>query len=199
MQHDNIAKSKTSFKLLIVLLASFCIMCILGSTLAWFTNNNDLTGDGTTPNASTYLYVNGTQTNLPAVTQTITSTDNISKNVQFSCSNSNIDLLAYVSISINFTDGTLLENNDWVSINISNTNWTKGDDGRYYYNSKISKTNTNNKITIFDSIAVNNEYAIGKTLNIVVLVEVIQANQTAITALENTAGYTLPTNFKNLV
>lgn len=199
MQKNIETKKQSSFKLTIILLASFVVLCLLGSTLAWFTHRGDLTGGGTTPIAETYLYVNNGRINTPIVVQSVENTGDISKNVQFDCGNSNIDLLAVASVQVNFSDGTLLPDNNWVTLNISSSAWTLGEDGNYYYNTKISKNNVSNKITIFDTISVNNEYAKGKTLNIVVYVTVIQANQTGLNKLQSTAGYVLPDSFKNLV
>lgn len=201
MQQKNIAKKQASLKLITILLACFCVLCLLGSTLAWFTHQNTLNGSGSTPNAESHLFVDGTEVATPVVNQVVSQTGNISKNVQFSCQNSNIDVLAVATISINFSDGSPLEDNDWVSLNISNSSWTKGSEenvNRYYYNSKIEKANASNKITVFDTISVNNDFAVGKTLQITVYVQVVQANSTGLAKLTQ-AGYNLPSGFSSLV
>ena len=76
--------------------------------------------------------------------------------------------------------------------------FTLGDDGKYYYNSKISKANVANKISIFDTITINNSNAEGKDLQIVVYVDVVQANQLGLNKL-SAIGYALPSTFTSLV
>lgn len=202
-----IKKSKAKFS--IIILSVFVALCLLGSTLAWFTNNNQLTGEGTTPNASVRLYsafVNGGSGNSgvtgPVFNKNIArGTTSLSGLVQFDCSGSNIDLLAVVSVAVNFfeADTTNLVNgaSGWATLNIS-SDFTLGTDGRYYYNSKISKANVANKISIFDTITIKNSNAEGKDLQIVVYVDVVQANKTGLKKLLD-SGYALPNAFTSLV
>ncbi|MGN1212468.1 MAG: hypothetical protein ACI4TZ_00310 [Christensenellales bacterium] len=209
------ANKKTKIELILITLSVFIVLCLLGSTLAWFTNNNQLTGEGTTPNASVSLYSNGAFVNggsgnsgdVVAVTGPVFNkniardTTSLSGSVQFDCSGSNIDLLAVVSVAVNFfeADTTTLVNgaSGWASLSIS-SNFTLGADGRYYYNSKISKDSVANKISIFDTITINNSNAEGKDLQIVVYVDVVQANQTGLNKLTQ-SGYSLPSTFTSLV
>ena len=215
-QYSKSAKKQSSLKLIIILLASFIVLCLVGSTLAWFTDIDTLTGNGSTPYAKVNLYSNGlfvknasgsssevVSVNGPVFNKNIESTDTLNGNVQFNCSGSNIDLLAVASIYINFYDSNPSNpepNNNWVSLNI-NSNWIKGDDGRYYYNSKITKSNASSNMLIFDTITINNSYAIGKTLNITVYIEVVQANQLGLSKLQTNSGinYTIPDSFASLV
>ena len=208
-----IKKSKAKFS--IIILSVFVALCLLGSTLAWFTNSNQLTGEGTTPNASVMLYSNGAFVNggsgnsgdVVAVTGPVfnkniaRNTTSLSGSVQFDCAGSNIDLLAVVSVAVNFfeADTTTLVNgaSAWATLNVS-SDFTLGTDGKYYYNSKINKANVANKISIFDTITINNSNAEGKDLQIVVYVDVVQANQLGLNKL-SAIGYALPSTFTSLV
>ncbi|MGN1221604.1 MAG: hypothetical protein ACI4TT_00035 [Christensenellales bacterium] len=216
MRQKNVSVNKKSkIKSILITLSVFVVLCLLGSTLAWFTNNNQLTGEGTTPNVSNSLYSNGAfvnggsgnsgdivTVNSPVFNKNIArGTTSLSGSVQFDCAGSNIDLLAVVSVNVNFFEAntTTLVNgaSGWATLNIS-SGFTLGTDGRYYYNSKISKDSVANKISIFDTITISNSNAEGKDLQIVVYVDVVQANQTGLNKLTQ-SGYALPDTFTNLV
>ena len=209
-QYSKSAKKQSSLKLMIVLMASFIVLCLVGSTLAWFTDIDNLTGNGNTPYAKVNLYSNGAfiedasgnssdiiSVTGPVFDKSIDSEDTLNGNVQFNCSGSNIDLLAVAHISVLFYDGVNMvmeDTSSWASL-------TKSEDGRYYYNSKITKANASNNITIFDTITINNSFAIGKTLKIVTYIEVVQANQLGLSKLQSNSGinYIIPDSFASLV
>lgn len=215
-QYSKSAKKQSSLKLMIVLMASFIVLCLVGSTLAWFTDIDNLTGNGNTPYAKINLYSNGAfiedasgnssdiiSVMGPVFNNTIENTNALNGSVKFNCSGSNIDLLAVANVYVNFFDSGSTNpepENDWVTLNIGSS-WTKSTDGRYYYNSKITKADASNDITIFDTITINNNYAIGKVLKITVHIEVVQANQLGLSKLQTNSDitYTIPDSFASLV
>ena len=205
---EGISKQNSINKLTLILLCSFVAICVLGFTFAWFTDLDNLIGSGTTPNASVHLYVNGSETTTADIyNQTVNSTTSISKSVQFDCSGSNIDLLAVAHVTVGFVDTNSGEPeplNSWASLNINtSSSWILGDDGAYYYASKILKSNVSNKITIFDTITFDDNYALyyvdKMNLVINVYVEVVQANKTGLDKLKENGNAILPASFESLV
>lgn len=214
-QYSKSAKKQSSLKLMIVLMASFIVLCLVGSTLAWFTDIDNLTGNGNTPYAKVNLYSNGAfiedasgnssdiiSVTGPVFDKSIDSEDALNGNVQFNCRGSNIDLLAVARIYVNFyrsNSDTPEPENDWATYNIGSS-WIKSEDGRYYYNSKITKANASNDIKIFDTITLDGN-AVGLILKITVHIEVVQANQLGLSKLQSNSGinYIIPDSFASLV
>lgn len=207
-----IAKKQSGIKLTIILLSVLVLLGVFGSTLAWFTNSETLKGGGSTPNVSVSLYANNTligsdasesysQTNPSlAYTETVENSFQTTYPVEVSFTGSNIDVLLVATVAVNFLDGgNLVPSAGWCELNINASNWTKGDDGKYYYNTKITSANASNKVKIFDIITITDASASGKTLEIIVFIEAVQANQAGLDKLTENGNSILPQSFINLI
>jgi predicted ribosomally synthesized peptide with SipW-like signal peptide len=189
---------KNSIIKIAVFVIAMLVLCsvLIGSSLAWFTDKQELTGSGNLPIVCATLTQENVTKNTEITISSVTESS-YSKNVKVSLSDTTIDVLLRVRIVANWYDDTDMISNtdDWCTFDISTTNWIKSGDW-YYLSKKVAKADVSTPISVFSTITINSTTATGKDLKIYVYAEAAQANDFGIELLKGSSNeYTLPSTY----
>lgn len=181
---------KVNNLVLVILASVLVVMSVLGTTLAWFTDQKTLTGAGNAPNVNVNItkYENGSSiatnstTSLGSGNITITPTtlgETIDKSIKVNFNGSNVDILVRVWVSIYWGSDAEMSTGEYITLNVA-SNWIDGLGNYLWHDSKILKANVATEIAIFDNITVTSDAKLfaqceGKTATIQYNVEAIHA------------------------
>ena len=182
----------------IAILAS--IVLGLGFSTAWFTDLHLLNGSGTTPNVSIQLYSGSTSLDTVLTYDQVNNGDELASDINFKYAGTNINMLVRFRVEVDmFNNGTMIDDSTastWYSLDVSSA-WIYSD-GWYYYNAVLSKSNASTAVYLLNGITITNANATGKDVQVYVIVEGVQANQTGINKFKGTNNeYTLPSSYQD--